>query len=156
MNCVVLTGRLARDPECRMAGEKLVARFPLAVDRYGDGADFPMIVCFEKQAETVDKYLHKGNRVAVNGRISTGSYEKPDGTKVYTTEVIANNVEFLETKKEAQQSQPGFAQQNGFQEQSQQGFQQQNSQQQFPQQNQQQGNQQGGFGWEEIKGDIPF
>lgn len=143
MNCVILTGRLARDPECRMAGEKMVARFPLAVDRYGDGADFPMIVCFEKQAETVDKYLHKGNRVAVNGRISTGSYEKPDGTKVYTTEVIANNVEFLETKKEAQQqSQPGFAQQN--------------SQQGFPQQNQQQGNQQGGFGWEEIKGDIPF
>ena len=106
MNNVVLIGRLARDPELvYLQNEKNTAkaRFTLAVDRQGQTgrdkvADFIQILVFGKQAENCDKYLGKGSQVAVNGRIQTGSYKNRDGQTVYTTDVVANNVEFLNTK----------------------------------------------------------
>lgn len=83
-----------------------MSRFSLAVDRRGqEGADFPNIVAFGKTGEFTEKYFHKGMKVIIEGRIQTGSYTNKNGDKVYTTEVIAENVEFAESKKqEAQQS----------------------------------------------------
>ena len=103
MNKVILMGRLTKDPETRQAGETIVTRFSLAVDRRrktesGQAADFPSIVAFGKTAEFINKYFHKGMKIALDGRIQTGSYDK-DGVKHYTTEVVAENVEFAESKK---------------------------------------------------------
>ena len=103
MNNVVLTGRLVRDPELiYLQNEKHTAktRFTLAINREGqrDVADFVPIIVFGKQAENCNQYLGKGSLVAVNGRIQTGSYKNRDGQTVYTTDVFANNVEFLRTK----------------------------------------------------------
>lgn len=98
MNNVTLIGRLTKDPEVRYTEQQLaVARFNIAIDRIGKdkGADFPSIVVFGKQAENCEKYLTKGRKVAIQGHIQTGSYEK-DGRKVYTTDVVADRVEFLE------------------------------------------------------------
>ena len=104
MNSVQLIGRLTRDPEVRYTdGGVSIARFSLAVERRfkqenGADADFINIVSFGKTAEFIEKYLHKGKKVALNGRIQTGSYTDKDGKKVYTTDVIAENVEFCESK----------------------------------------------------------
>lgn len=99
MNVVVLIGRLTKNVETRSAGETPVANFTLAVDRSrSEGADFIKIVVFGKQAENCDRYLSKGSQVAVNGRIQTGSYTNKDGVTVYTTEVIADRVKFLDSK----------------------------------------------------------
>ncbi len=107
MNRVCLVGRLARDPEVRYSqGENstAIARFTLAVDRkYKKGnedvaADFINIVVFGKRAEFVEKYFHKGNKIGIEGRIQTGSYTNKDGVKVYTTDVVADDVEFVESK----------------------------------------------------------
>ena len=98
MNNVVLIGRLTKDPELRWSNDNVaIARFSLAINRIGKdkGADFPSIVVFSKQAENCEKYLTKGRKVAIQGHIQTGSYEK-DGRKVYTTDVVADRVEFLE------------------------------------------------------------
>ena len=103
MNSVALTGRLTRDPEVRYsAGNSMaIAKFTLAVDRQRTAregeqtADFISITCFGKTAELVEKYVSKGQQIGVTGRIQTGSYEK-DGRKVYTTEVLADRVEFLD------------------------------------------------------------
>ena len=100
MNCVVLVGNLTRDPELRYstgANQTAICRFGIAVnDGYGENqrTSYINIVVFGKQAENCDRYLAKGRKVAVEGRIQTGSYEK-DGQKVYTTDVVANRVEFL-------------------------------------------------------------
>ncbi len=113
MNNVVLMGRLTRDPIQRMAntanGELEIARFTLAVDRRrragGDSgeqtADFISCTAFGKQAEFVNKYLHQGTKVCLSGRIQTGSYTNKDGQTVYTTDVIAENIEFAESKAAA-------------------------------------------------------
>ena len=103
MNQVSLIGRLTRDPDVRYgaANQSAVARFSIAIDRGKDkdgndrGADFPSIVCFGKTAELVESYLGKGRLVGITGRIQTGSYEK-DGKKVYTTDIVADRVEFLD------------------------------------------------------------
>lgn len=108
MNVCVITGNLTKDPEVRYpTGEKQTAicRFGLANNEgYGDRkqTNFLNVVVFGKIAENCEKYLKKGSKVAVMGRIQTGSYEK-NGQKVYTTDVVAQNVEFLSTaeKKEA-------------------------------------------------------
>lgn len=111
-NLVFLIGRLTRDPEVRYTPEQMaVARFSLAIDRpVGKGkekqTDFPTVVVFGKQAENCGKYISKGRLVAVQGRIQTGSYTNKDGVKVYTTDVIANNVEFLDKGDRAEQD-PG-------------------------------------------------
>ncbi len=126
MNQVVLIGRLTKDPEVRYAAQTqmAVARFGVAIDRpkKPDGekqTDFPNIVAFGKIAETCERFLGKGRLVGIQGRIQTGSYTNKNGEKVYTTEVLANNVEFLDwgeqkaQKKERQAPQPdapdGFA-----------------------------------------------
>lgn len=108
MNTVILTGRLTRDPEVRYANESqtAVARFNLAVDRpfsrdEEKKADFPSVVCFGKTAELVEKYITKGKKIGVTGRLQTGSYTNKDGVKVYTTEVIADRVEFLEKREQS-------------------------------------------------------
>lgn len=103
MNNVVLIGRLTRDPEVRYTSgsQMAVASFTVAIDRptrAGEEkkADFPRVTVFGKQAETCEKYLAKGRLVAINGRIQTGSYQNKNGDTVYTTDVVANRVEFLE------------------------------------------------------------
>ena len=102
MNSVILIGRLTRDPELTYTpnNQTAVTHFSIAVDRPGTQgrdrqADFIRITVFGKQAENCDRYLSKGRQVAVNGRIQTGSYKNREGQTVYTTDVIANNVEFL-------------------------------------------------------------
>lgn len=99
MNSVNLIGRLTADPKMSYIGgsQMAICKFTLAVDRNGKdkGADFPRITVFGKQAETCEKYLAKGRQVGIVGRIQTGSYEKSDGTRVYTTDVIADRVDFL-------------------------------------------------------------
>ena len=110
MNKVHLIGRLTRDPEIRYTQNgKAMARFTLAIDDgYGDNkrTDFPTVTVWGKTAETIGNSLHKGSKVAVNGKITTSSYEK-DGQKVYTTEVTADmygGVEFLDKKQGGSQS----------------------------------------------------
>ena len=104
MNSVQIIGRLTRDPEIRYTdGGASIARFVLAVDRRfkqenGADADFINIVSFGKTAEFIEKYFHKGMKITLNGRIQTGSYTDKDGKKVYTTDVVAENVEFCESK----------------------------------------------------------
>ena len=103
MNNVTLIGRLTRDPEVRYTSgsQMAVARFSIAIDRPtrqgGEKqTDFPSIVVFGKQAENCERFLTKGRLVGNEARNQTGSYTNKDGNKVYTTDVVANRVEFLE------------------------------------------------------------
>ena len=109
MNKVILMGRLTRDPEVRYSQSSespmAVARFSLAVDRRGsrnssDGqtADFINCVAFGRNGEFAEKYLRKGTKIALTGRIQTGSYTNRDGAKVYTTDIVAEEFEFAESK----------------------------------------------------------
>lgn len=104
MNSVQLVGRLTREPDVRYSdGGSTVARFTVAVDRRfkregEDSADFVSCVAWGKTAEFLEKYFRKGQRIGLNGRIKTGSYTNQEGTKVYTTDVVAENVEFVESK----------------------------------------------------------
>lgn len=133
MNSVVLIGRLTRDPELRYvpSSELAVATFSLAIDRpTREGkekqADFPRVTVFGRLAENCDKYLEKGRLVAIQGRLQTGSYKNKDGVTVYTTDVVANNVEFLEwgdkkssgesrDTRDTRESKPEAAVPDGFQ-----------------------------------------
>ena len=110
MNKVLLSGRLTKDAEIRNAdSDKKVARCTLAVNRNykkeGDepNADFIGLVAFKNQADFLEKYGRKGTKFIVTGRIQTGSYDK-DGTKIYTTDVIVENLEFAESKNSGDQS----------------------------------------------------
>lgn len=104
MNNVVLIGRLTKDPEMRYTtgqNQMAVTTFTLAIDRpvrqgQEKQTDFIRVTVFGRSAENCDRYLVKGRRVGVQGRIQTGSYTNKDGQTVYTTDVLANNVEFLE------------------------------------------------------------
>ncbi len=107
MNKVILMGRLTRDPEVRYSqGENsmAIARYTIAVDRRvrrdGDQqtADFINCVAFGRSGEFAEKYFHKGIKIAVTGRIQTGSYTNKDGQRVYTTDVIVEEQEFAESK----------------------------------------------------------
>lgn len=109
MNRVILMGRLTRDPNISysQSGDNMaIARFTMAVDRRGrrqDGADQPTAdfigcVCFGRQAEFAEKYLRQGSKIAVTGRIQTGSYTNKDGQKIYTTDVVLDDIEFAESK----------------------------------------------------------
>lgn len=112
MNNVILIGRLIRDPELRYTTSQMaVATFTLAIDRPTKAdrekeTDFPRIKAFGKTAENCEKYLAKGRMVAVQGSLQTGSYEDKDGKRVYTTDVIANRVEFLEWGDRLQSNAP--------------------------------------------------
>lgn len=103
MNKVVLMGRLTKDPDIRYTqGENsmAVARYSLAVDRRGKEkeTDFINCVAFGKQGEFAEKYLHKGMKISVVGRIQTGNYTNKDGQKVYTTDVVIEEHEFCESR----------------------------------------------------------
>lgn len=103
MNSVILIGRLTKKPELEYtAGNTPVTKFTIAVDRdkKDEDADFIRITIFGRQAENVCRFMDKGRQIAVQGRIQTGSYQK-DGKTVYTTDVIANRVEFLGGKTES-------------------------------------------------------
>lgn len=110
MNLVALVGRLTRDPEVRYSqgdGSMAVARYTLAVDKgykTRDGeptADFIPCVALKSRGEFAEKYFRKGMKVAVTGRIQTGSYTNSEGRKVYTTDVLVNTQEFAEGKAAA-------------------------------------------------------
>ena len=118
MNKVILMGRLTRDPEVRYSQAEsslAIARFTLAVDRrfkrQGDdqNADFINCVTFGKTAEFAERYFKQGTKIAGCGRIQTGSYTNKDGQRVYTTEVVLDEVEFAESKNASQQN-GGFQQ----------------------------------------------
>ena len=115
MNNVSLVGRLTRDPEIKATNSgSSYARFSIAVDRRGKdaGTDFINIVAFGKTSEFIERYFRKGQRIGINGRIQTGSYEGKDGKKVYTFDVIAENVEFVESKSASASATPANA--DGF------------------------------------------
>ena len=104
MNKVELIGRLTRDVDFKESETTSIARFTLAVDRRirkdgDDNADFVGCVAFGKNAEFIEKYFRQGMRMALVGRIQTGNYTNHDGQKVYTTDVVAEEVEFCESKK---------------------------------------------------------
>lgn len=109
MNSVQLVGRFTKDPELRYGADNkiAVARFNLAVDRRfknekdNQNADFISCIAFNKTAEFVNKYFAKGQRIGLTGRIQTGSYKNKDNQTVYTTDVIAEQVEFVESKSDS-------------------------------------------------------
>lgn len=105
MNRIILMGRLTRDPEVRYGGEKntAVARYAIAVDRRfkqegQPDADFFNVVSFGKQGEFVEKYLHKGTKIVLEGELRNNNYTNKDGQMVYSNEIVTNNVEFAESK----------------------------------------------------------
>lgn len=104
MNRAIIVGRLTRDPEIRYsAGSEpmAIANFTLAVPRWNDEeADFIRCVAFGKKGEFAENYLFKGTKVILEGHIVTGKYEHKDGYTVYTTDVVADSIEFAESKKE--------------------------------------------------------
>ena len=109
MNRVVLVGRLVRDPDViALSDGKTVSKFTVAVDRRFKNkngekeADFIPVVVFGKPAEFVAEYVKKGNMVSVSGRITTGSYDNKEGKKVYTTEITADEVNSIGSKKDNQ------------------------------------------------------
>lgn len=104
-------GRLFKDVETRYSGEMAISRYGLAVDRRikreGEpDADFINCVAFGKQGEFAEKYLRKGMKIAVTGRIQTGSYTNKDGQKVYTTDIVVEEHDFCESKAQEAQSRP--------------------------------------------------
>lgn len=107
MNNVTLSGRLTKEPDVRYGGENnsvAIARFTLAVDDY-KSTDFINIRALGKTAEWVEKWLQKGNRIELTGKIKTGHYTGRDGKEIYYTEVLASSIAFGETKAESQQRQ---------------------------------------------------
>lgn len=109
MNKVFLIGRMTKDAEVR-ANDKGVSKtsFSVAINRLKEGVDFISCVAWNKQAELISKYIHKGNQIAIEGHIHTGSYDDKDGKKVYTTDVVVDNITFIgsNTKIEEPKEQP--------------------------------------------------
>ena len=117
MNKVILMGRLTRDPEVRYSqGEQAtaVARYTLAVDRRfkrdsdQQTAEFINCVAFGRSGEFAEKYFHKGTKIAITGRIQTGSYTNQDGQRVYTTDVVVEEQEFAESKAASEGQAGGY------------------------------------------------
>jgi single-strand DNA-binding protein len=116
MNKVIMMGRLTRDPEVRYGGANntAVAHFSLAVDRRykRDGqpeADFFNCTAFAKTAEFVEKYLHKGTKVVLDGELQNNNYTDKNGNKQYAVQIVVNSLEFAESKASAGQSAPAPA-----------------------------------------------
>ena len=117
MNKAILIGRLTRDPELRYtSSNRPVCQFTIAIDRpftnQASGqreADFINIVAWDKTGENVGKYMSKGRLIAVEGRIQTRNYDNNEGKKVYVTEVVASNVQFLESKNATTNNSNGFS-----------------------------------------------
>lgn len=122
MNKCIFVGRITRDPEVRVStGDTAttVARYSLAVDRKfkRDGeqtADFINCVAFGKSGEFAEKYLHKGMKIAIVGRLQSGNYTNKEGQKVYTTDIIVEEHEFVEAKQQHQEAPTGEAISDGF------------------------------------------
>ena len=123
MNKVILMGRLTRDPEVRYSqGESslAIARYTLAVDRrqargngYEQSADFINCVAFGRAGEFAERYFRKGTKIAITGRIQTGSYTNKDGVRVYTTDIVVEEQEFAESKNASSGNEGGY-QAGGF------------------------------------------
>lgn len=121
MNKVILIGRLTRDPELKYTqSNQAVCKFTLAVDKNlskdkredaeaagRPTADFPRVIVWGKAGENASRYLFKGSQCAVDGRIQTGSYQDKDGKTIYTTDVIADRVEFLTRASEEKRNDDG-------------------------------------------------
>ena len=104
MNKTISIGNMTDDAKITETSTgKKVARFTLALDRMNEGADFPNFVAWEKKAEFIEKYCHKGTKLAIEGHIQTGSYEGKNG-KVYTTDIVCDQIEFCEKKKKAEEN----------------------------------------------------
>lgn len=122
MNKVILMGRLVRDPEVRYSQgteSTTIARYTLAVDRKvrtnnQDSVDFIPCVAFGRAADFAEKYLHKGTKIVITGRIQTGSYTNKDGVRVYTTDVVVEDQEFAESKATNGSSQGTSGSSNGY------------------------------------------
>lgn len=99
MNIVILIGRLTKDADYRQ-GKKNVARFTLAENSFKNDANFLSCVAFDKNADLIKHYTHRGSQIAIEGRLKTGSYTKESGEKVYTTDVIVNKIKFLDKKED--------------------------------------------------------
>ena len=121
MNKVILMGRLTRDPEVRYSqGENptAIARYTLAVDRRfnrnndDQSADFINCVAFGRAGEFAEKYFRKGIKIAITGRIQTGSYTNKDGVKVYTTDIVIEEQEFAESKNSSSGAESGNSNSN--------------------------------------------
>lgn len=135
INNVTLVGRLTKEVELKQTQSGVsVARFGLAVNRpFADAngekkADFLNIVVWRKQAENAAQYLQKGSLCGIVGRIETGSYEGQDGKRVYTTDIVAESVQFLDSRKNNDNQQQGSYQQNNYNNNNNGGY--QNNQQQ--------------------------
>lgn len=128
INRTILVGRLTKDPELRRTQSgKNTCSYTLAVNRKvktnGQDADFIACVAWDKTAEFMAKYLHKGSLIGVEGRIQTHSYENHVGQRIYVTEVVTDNVQFLEPRGQQPQEQPQYQQpQNTYQQPHQQTF----------------------------------
>lgn len=110
VNSVVLVGRLTRDPELRVTNSGIsVVSFTLAVDRTfsKDQADFISCVAWKKTAEFMDQYVTKGRLIDLTGRIQTRNYDDKDGKKVYVTEVVADHIDLLDSRSQAQNGKNG-------------------------------------------------
>ena len=107
MNRTISMGRLTDDPKItETANGKKVARFTMALDRMKEGADFPSFVAWDKKAEFMENWCHKGTKLLIEGHIQTGSYEGKNG-KVYTTDIVCDSIEFCEKKqKDGSEGQP--------------------------------------------------
>ena len=107
MNKVILIGRFVRDPEIRYTtNDRCCANFSIAVDRKykqegQQDADFPRVIAWGKTAEFIEKYFRQGMKIVIEGRIQTGKYTNKEGQTVYTTDVVAESVEFAESKSAA-------------------------------------------------------
>ena len=100
MNRVIIVGRLTKDPEIRVTeAQKTIGRFTVAVNRNKNEADYINCVAFDRRAELLEKYFHKGDRIGVFGSIKTGSYEK-EGRRISTFDIVVDEIEFLQDRKQ--------------------------------------------------------
>ena len=106
MNTVCLVGNVGKDPDVKAVNDTTVANFTLATRETKDHIEWHRITAWGKQAEVAQKYIHKGSRIGVTGRLQTRSWDDKDGTKRYVTEIIANRVELLNSKGEETNAAP--------------------------------------------------
>lgn len=102
MNITLSIGNMTDEPKIDVFGEHKKASFSLALNRIKDGADFPRFVAWDKKAELIEQYCHKGSKLGIKGHIQTGSYDGKNG-KVYTTDIIVDELEFLDRKPKDEQ-----------------------------------------------------
>ena len=121
MNKVILIGRLTRDPELRRSNTGMaVCNFSVAVNRgfvsqnNEPQTDFINCVCFDKQAENLSRYMTKGRLISVDGRIQSRSYDNQEGKRVYVTEVVATNIQYLESKSATQGTTNNYSNNNSY------------------------------------------